>query len=53
MLQRIRGGSSGAVTAQRGMEDGHTDTAGLGGRSYGSREGLGHTGWGDLAREQR
>ena len=53
LLQRIRGGSSGAVTAQRGMEDGHTDTAGLGGRSSGSREGLGHMGWGDLAREQR
>ncbi|XP_045440698.1 coiled-coil domain-containing protein 24 isoform X5 [Pipistrellus kuhlii] len=30
LLRRIRGGSSGAVTAQRDVEDGHTDTAGLG-----------------------
>ena len=52
MLQRIRGGSSGAVTAQRGTEDGHTDTAGLRGRSFVSREWLGYTGWGNLAREQ-
>lgn len=52
LLQRIRGGSSGAVTAQRGTEDGHTDTAALRGRSFVSREWLGHTGWGNLAREQ-
>lgn len=52
MLQRIRGGSSGVVTAQRGTEDGRTDTAGLGGRSCGSREGVGHAGWGHLAHEQ-
>ena len=51
LLQRIRGGSSEAVTAQTGTEDGYTDTVGLRGRSSGSREGLGYLGWGDLARE--
>ena len=50
LLQRIRGGCSGAVTAQRGTEDGQTDTAG--GGSSGSREGMGHAGWGHLAHEQ-
>lgn len=47
LLQRIRGGSSGAVTAHRGTEDGQMDTAGLGGwggalapeRGWGTRAG--------------
>ena len=52
LLQRIRGGSSGAVTAHTGTEQGHTATEGLGERSFGSREWLGHTGWGNLARQQ-
>lgn len=52
LLQRIRGGSSRAVTAQRGTENGQTDAAGLGGGSSGSREGMGHAGWGHLAHEQ-
>ena len=41
LLQRMRGSSSGAVTAQRGTEDGHTDTAGLGGRSLAPESGWG------------
>lgn len=53
LLQRIRGGSSGAVTAQRGTEGRQMDIAGLGGRSFGSREGMVHVGWSHLAREQR
>lgn len=52
LLQRIRGGSSGAVTAQRDMEDGQMDTAGLGERRSGSREGMVHTGWSHLAHDQ-
>lgn len=43
LLQRIRGGSSRAVTVQRGTEDRQTDTAGLEGRGSGFREGMGHT----------
>lgn len=42
LLQRIRGSSAGSVTAQRGTEDGQMDTVGLGGRSSGSGEGIGH-----------
>ena len=40
LLQKIRGGSVGAVTAQRGTGDGQMDTAGLGRRSSGSGEGM-------------
>ena len=50
LLQRIRGSSSGAVTAQRGTGDGHTDTAGLGGRSLAPESGWG-THRGTVARE--
>ena len=50
LLQRIRGSSSGAVTTQRGTEDGHTDTAGLGGRSLAPESGWG-THRGTVARE--
>lgn len=46
MLQRIRGGSSGAVMAQRGTEDGQTDTAGLGGNELGLQRGDGARGLG-------